>query len=179
MLFHERGHAIRSDAKTGVRPDDFGLRVEREDIQQCRFVAVRMQPQVVLLREGDDLRKFFRLRLIAVQVKFANAAHLAAHRALGKFALDHGDDFRVFVPRSVVGPITIHANKRHDGQRLWCGFHQQRGAFVGSGRGKNATHIVLAKNLQHGSRWILISCLNVVVHVRVEHAQWFDGESAG
>src|SRR5262245_36702786 len=153
--------------KSGMRPDDLGAPIVREQNQERRLVAMGEKIEITSGGEVDDPLDQRCLRGVAVNVELADAAEIAAFvfgldqvvdRGIGRLILD-------------VVARAIGAYERYHPKPRSLGVDELMGALVRTAVRQDAGDAVAPKNVEHAVERIVRVGLLIVVEMGVEDFQ--------
>src|SRR6516165_4357157 len=153
--------------KSGMRPDDLGAAIVREQNQERRLVAMGEKMEITSGGEVDDPLDQRRLRGITVNVELADAAEIAAF----VFSLDQVVDRGIGRPILDVVARAIGAYERYHPKPRSLGVDELMGALVRTAVRQDAGDAVAPKNVEHALERIVRVGLLIVVEMRVEDFQ--------
>src|SRR6516164_1227404 len=153
--------------KSGMRPDDLGAAIVREQNQQRRLVAMGEKIEITSGGEVDDPLDQRCLRGITVNVELADAAEIAAF----VFGLDQVVDRGIGRPILDVVARAIGADERHHPKPGSLGVDELMGAFVRRAVRQDAGDAVAPKNVEHALERIIWVGLLIIMKMRVEDFQ--------
>src|SRR5215475_15587020 len=160
-------HPLRRRRESGMRPDDLGAAIVREQNQKRRLVAMGEKIAITSGGKVDDLLDQWSLRGITVNVELADAAEIAAF----VFSLDQVVDRGIGRPILHVVARAVGADERHYPKPGSLGVDELMGALVRTAVRQDAGDAVAPKNVEHALERIIWVGLLIVVKMGIEDFQ--------
>src|SRR5262245_40273443 len=145
MLVEQLRNPSGGDRKSRVSPDDPRLGIVTKQDEQRLLVAMRVDVQVSLDGEINDLFHPFRFRRLSVNMEFSDAPVKAARI----FILDQLEDGRIAKPGLDVAAHAIGPDERHHLQLGPLCIRELERTFVWTAVGDDAGYSVAPKHLAH------------------------------